>query len=159
MNDIAAVSRSLSSLLRELINGPRPDQFTWVLNPNPESGLIPSLQRLSSAEASVKPRLDRACIAAHVHHIRYSLQLLNRWAQGENAYQDADWEQSWQVESVTEEEWSQLIEGLRHEADKWIQQVHLRRDWDADSMTGAIASAAHVAYHLGSIRQMLGTGS
>jgi hypothetical protein len=30
------------------------------------------------------------------------------------------------------------------------------KDWDEESLTGSLASLAHLAYHLGAIRNMLG---
>jgi hypothetical protein len=44
---------------------------------------------------------------------------------------------------------------LRSAAHQWQQAVPQRAEWDEVSAAGALASAAHTAYHLGAIRQIL----
>jgi hypothetical protein len=90
--------------------------------------------------------------------VRYGLQLLNRWAQGEtNPWADADWEASWKRTTVSEDQWNSLRQDLRRESGAWRDAVAARGDWDDLAASGALASAAHTAYHLGAIRQILAT--
>ena len=89
-------------------------------------------------------------------HVHYGLTLLNRWASGEpNPWADADWAASWQRGTITEQQWRLLRDNLRREAEAWRKAVHERTDWLDISAAGALASAAHTAYHLGAIRQIL----
>jgi hypothetical protein len=82
--------------------------------------------------------------------------LLNRWAAGEaNPWADADWEASWKRGTVNAEQWRTLRDNLRREAAAWRKAVAARDEWDDVAAAGAIASAAHTAYHLGAIRQIL----
>ena len=60
-----------------------------MLNPGDE-GLIRSLEKLSAADASALTATGSS-IAAHVDHVRYGLSLMNRWSQGENPFDSADW--------------------------------------------------------------------
>jgi hypothetical protein len=56
---------------------------------------------------------------------------------------------------VTDEQWRLLRDDLRRQAEKWRTTVASRTDWDDMSAAGALSSAAHTAYHLGAIRQIL----
>jgi hypothetical protein len=44
----------------------------------------------AAEEASAVPSGGGASIAAHVDHLRYGLELLNRWTRGEKPFADAD---------------------------------------------------------------------
>jgi hypothetical protein len=89
-------------------------------------------------------------------HVLYGLTLLNRWAGGEaNPWATADWEASWRRGTVTSDEWQVLRDSLRQAAASWKNAVTARSEWDDLSAAGALASAAHTAYHLGAIRQIV----
>ena len=141
---------ALAELLTELIDGSSPT-WTWVLGPG-DPGLSGTLTSISAEVASVRPSAAKNSIAAHVRHVCYGLELLNRWAQGEeNPFADADWPHSWSRPAVTAGEWSKLIAELKTKSAQWISAVRERREWDPISMRGALASAAHIAYHFGAI--------
>ncbi|MCI0361431.1 MAG: hypothetical protein L0211_23355 [Planctomycetaceae bacterium] len=98
----------------------------------------------------------KTTIAAHVDHVHYGLALMNRWAAGEsNPWANADWNASWQRTVVTAQQWQALRDKLRHEAETWRKVVGTRTEWDDMAAAGALSSAAHTAYHLGAIRQIL----
>ncbi len=145
---------ALRNLLFELIDGPL-DTGAWVLGRR-DLGLADALQNVSAEIASQRPAIGRNTIVAHAGHVKFGLELLNLWAGGEeNPFADADWEGSWRRQVVTEVEWKDLIAGLRTEAHAWITALKEPREWDEISFTGALASAAHLAYHLGAIRQLV----
>jgi hypothetical protein len=98
----------------------------------------------------------KTTIAAHVDHVCYGLSLLNRWAAGEpNPWAGADWDASWRRTTVSPERWRTLRDELRRAVDAWRKHVAARTDWDDLTAAGALSSAAHTAYHLGAIRQIL----
>ena len=70
----------LVTILNELIDGP-PPEGAYVLNGG-DRGLLKSLDKLSARDASTVPITGGASIAAHVDHLRYGFQLMNRWAKG-----------------------------------------------------------------------------
>ena len=143
---------SLVGLLRELGDGP-PDDAAFVLNPGDE-GLLGTLRRLSAADASARLG-DRSSIAAHVRHLLFGLALLNRWAAGEDdPFTGADFEESWRHQHVRDDEWRALVASLEDELTQWKDAVAAPREWDAVSLGGTIGSVAHLAYHLGAIRQL-----
>jgi hypothetical protein len=146
--------RALSRLLIEIFDGP-PGNEAFLLNPG-DPGLLRQLDAIPADAASTRPMPGRTTIAAHVDHIRYGLSLLNRWAAGEpNPWADADWDASWRRTTVSEDQWRALREGLRREAETWRKHADARTDWDDLTAAGALSSAAHTAYHLGAIRQIL----
>lgn len=151
--DAALVRESLKQLLVELFDGPS-GNGTWVLN-HETPGLLAMLERLPAVSASQPIRADGMTIAAHANHLTYSLGLLNRWAAGEpNPFATADWEGSWNVRLVSAPEWAELVGRLRSAAGDWVAATQQPREWDETSLTGAFASAAHTAYHVGAIRQL-----
>ena len=55
---------------------------------------------------------------------------------------------------MSEPEWRQRIAELRAEATRWLGVVRAPRDVDEIELNGMIGSIAHLAYHLGAIRQI-----
>ena len=51
-------------------------------------------------------------------------------------------------------EWEEIRNGLRDEAHRWLQALGSPRDATDVELSGMIASIAHLAYHLGAIRQI-----
>ena len=144
----------LPTLLSELVNG-SPDLAvgTYMLNRGDE-GLLRALDKLSASAASTTST-GGASIAAHVDHLRYGLSILNRWAAGEDApWKTADWTLSWKKPTVSEEEWQVLRGELRREAQAWIEALRTPRELNDAALAWVTGSVAHVAYHLGAIRQI-----
>jgi hypothetical protein len=142
---------SLRDLLHELIDGP-PIDIAFILNPG-DRGLRGTLARLSSAQASARPS-GRSSVAAHVEHLRYGFSLLNRWSRGEDPFADADYLESWDHQQVTDEEWNAVQGELDREVRAWMDAFGETRMWDPVQVSGAISSVAHLAYHVGAIRQL-----
>jgi hypothetical protein len=86
--------------------------------------------------------------------VRYGLSLMKRWSQGENPFESADWSASWRKTLVSEPEWRQRLSALRAEATRWLGVVRAPRDVNEIELNGMIGSIAHLAYHLGAIRQI-----
>ncbi len=145
---------AISKLLIEVFEGPPGDE-AYVLNPG-DPGLLRQLESISAAIASTAPTPAKPPIAAHVDHVLYGLSLMNRWTAGEeNPWASADWNASWRITSVTEEQWRALLNKLRQAATAWREGAKAKQDWDGLAAAGAISSVAHTAYHLGAIRQIL----
>ena len=145
------IARTLATLFGELVDGV-PGSGGYMLNAG-DPGLLRSLDKVSAAAASI-PAPTGSSIAAHVDHVRYGLSLMNRWAGGENPFKDADWSASWRKTAVTDEEWRQLRADLRAETDRWLQALGASREVREIELNGMIGSIAHLAYHLGAIRQI-----
>jgi hypothetical protein len=149
--DLAALA--LRNLLNELLDGAGAD-VAFVLNPG-DRGLLKSLAALSAEQASRVHDGGGASIAAHVEHLRYGLEVLNRWAGGDqHAFANANYAASWRSTHVSAAEWSARIEQLRREANSWRGHVLRPRDLDETEATGIIGSVVHLAYHIGAMRQI-----
>ncbi len=146
--------KALSKLLTEIFDGP-PGSEAYLFNPG-DPGLLRQLDSISATIASKRPMPGKTTIAAHVDHVHYGFSLLNRWAAGEeNPWAGADWNASWQRTTVTQEQWQTLRAHLRRAAQTWQDLVRTRNQWDDITAAGALSSAAHTAYHVGAIRQIL----
>jgi hypothetical protein len=149
-NDIAA---SLSTLFSELVLGANRGGGAFVLNSG-DAGLLKSLDNLSAEDASQSVH-GGATIAAHAQHERYGLSLMNRWAtEGGNPFADAKWDEAWKTSRVNASEWSEIRGGLRDEAQRWLAVLGSPREVNGVELSGMIASIAHLAYHLGAMRQI-----
>ena len=149
---IADLPDTLTTLFTELVDGAATAP-SYILNPG-DAGLLRSLDRLSAAEASAVPP-SGASVAAHVDHVCFGLSLMNRRAAGDaDPFIDADWTASWQRTAVTDGEWARLRADLRDEAHRWRAALGTPREADAPALAGLVASVAHVAYHLGAVRQI-----
>jgi len=147
------ITSTLTTLLGELLDGP-PGRDAYMLHGG-DAGLLRSLDKLSARDASAIPPGGAASIAAHVDHLRYGLSLMNRWAGGEqNPFGSADWSTSWRKTAVSDAEWQQLRNDLATEARRWLDALRAPRDVSRIELNGVVGSIAHLAYHLGAIRQI-----
>lgn len=146
------VAQSLSGLFAELTNGV-PESGGFILNAG-DAGLHASLARLTADEAS-QSVAGGATIAAHIQHVRYGLSLMNRWAaEGDNPFADARWGDAWTITAVDAARWDEIRTGLQSETTRWLEQLGTAREAQGIEVTGMIASIAHLAYHIGAIRQI-----
>ena len=145
------LTTSLDALLSELVNG-TPPTGGYMLNRN-DVGLLRALDRLSAADASMIVN-GGSSIAAHVDHVTYGISLMNRWAAGEDPWRSADWAASWRRTTVTDEGWERSRLELADQLRKWQAVLREPREVTETELTGMISTIAHLAYHLGAIRQM-----
>jgi len=145
---------ALSKMLTEIFDGP-PGREAYLLNPG-DPGLLRQLDSIDASTASSRPKHGRTTIAAHIDHVHFGLAILNRWAAGEtNPWAGADPNASWQRATITDDEWRTLRDALRREAEEWRKGVAARTIWDDMVAAVALSTAAHTAYHVGAIRQIL----
>ena len=142
------------ALFLELVRGsPDRNARTYVLNQG-DTGLLASLDGLSAGAASLT-HAGGASIAAHVDHLRYGLSLLNRWGSGVSPpWPEMDWTASWRKNIVSDDEWRELRAALRREADAWATVLAASREVSEIEAGWMMGSVAHLAYHLGAIRQI-----
>lgn len=145
------LGNTLPTLLAELIEG-APLTGAYMTNRG-DPGLLRSLDKLSATAAS-KLTGNGSSIAAHVDHLRYGLSLMNRWAAGEKPFDDADWSVSWRQTRVSAVEWRKLRDQIADEAHRWLDAVRTPREIDESDLNSVVGSIAHLAYHVGAIRQI-----
>lgn len=142
---------SVATLLHELTHGAA-STGGFVLNRG-DAGLLASLAGMSADEASSSSH-GGATIAAHVAHVSYGLSLMNQWAAGQNPFANADWSAAWRIGTVSEAEWGQLRDQLRAESERQLAALATPRELTTVELNGVIGEVAHVAYHMGAIRQI-----
>jgi len=146
------VSPVLAVLFSELVDGAAPTG-AFILNTG-DTGLLQSLDKITAAEAS-RSINDGATIAAHAQHVRYGLSLMNQWArEGGNPFANAKWDEAWKISAVDAPTWEEIRTGLAHESHRWLDVLKSPREVAEVELTGMAASVAHLAYHLGAIRQI-----
>ncbi|MEX2179942.1 MAG: hypothetical protein WD801_14605 [Gemmatimonadaceae bacterium] len=146
------IAPTLETLFAELVDGARPGG-AFILNSG-DAGLLRSLDKLSAAEAS-RSANDGATIAAHAQHLRYGLSLMNRWGtEGGNPFADAQWDAAWKISSVDAAAWDEIRRELTDEVRRWRTALATPRDAAPVEVNGMVGSIAHLAYHLGAIRQI-----
>lgn len=142
----------LIAVLREGFEGPQ-TSWSYFTDDGPEAGWFGMLDRLSAEEASRPSGPNGTSIAAHVHHMVFSLSastdfIMDRW-------QPRDWSESWKVSTVDEEQWRELRDRLRAGYEALLDAFRQRALVDERSFGGALSAVAHAAYHLGAVKQKL----
>lgn len=145
-----ALFDEMQSLLRETFDGGLPGEGTAYLDH--ASGIHPTLKPITAAQASQRHGAHPS-IAAHVRHMNFHLRVSYEWVQGDHSKRD--WKGSFEPQTVTETEWQALqreIEASRIEFLRVMKALPPDRFVAEGAGLGAIA---HLAYHLGAIRQLL----
>jgi DinB family protein len=151
MSESIAVKQILA-VLGEAMHGPS-HKLSYFLDKGPGAGLRNTLAGLSAEEASQS--IGGTSIAAHVHHVVFSARAFGAFISGD--HRKEDWNESWVVSEVDAAAWDTLRADVAktHEDLRDIVRTHAATD-DA-SMGGSIGAVAHVAYHVGAIRQKVST--
>jgi hypothetical protein len=150
MTEITAevVIGQLVSVLREAFEGPQ-EQWSYFADSGADAGLLGTLAKLSAAEASHP--VGGTSVAAHVYHVRFALAASSAWIRGER--KSNDWAASWRVNVVDNGGWTQLQEQLRTGYSELLQAIQAGAMTSLPAFGGAVGAIAHVAYHLGAIKQ------
>ncbi len=113
-----------------------------------------TLETVSAEEASRPVTSTSASIAAKVEHVRFYLQVLGDGLEKKTTGK-INWQESWQLQEVTPEEWESLKQQLRTAYQRILTLLKGFETWEGDDICDAIAIVVHTAYHLGAIRQAL----
>jgi uncharacterized damage-inducible protein DinB len=119
---------------------------------NGQDGLLGVLSDIESDTASASLRPQNATIASHSAHVLYVIDLFLAHEQGEHPR--ADWEAAWRVRATTDAAWAQLRVDLRARYAEVMRRLNERTDWSGRAAGSWMMLLAHVAYHVGEIRQI-----
>ena len=61
---------------------------------------------------------------------------------------------SWRKTRVSAAQWKQLRDELASEAHRWLETLKKPREIDPSELNSVVGSVAHLAYHVGAIRQI-----
>ncbi len=113
-------------------------------------GMFNTLDNISAAGAS--QAFHGTTVAAHAEHAKFYLDRLCEFINGRTA--KVNWEDSWLIESVNEEEWDALRSAVRNSYENAIRCIAEPREWTEMQVGMAMGLVAHTGYHLGAIRQI-----
>ena len=141
--------KNVAYILRETFEGSPEGQGSAYLDRG--VGVFNTLDNLSAAEVSRE--FGDTTIAAQTEHAKFYLDRLCEFMHGRT--EAVNWEQSWLIETVSDEEWDMLRAGMRKSYENALLCFAGIETWNDDNTGEAIAIVAHTAYHLGAIRQMM----
>jgi hypothetical protein len=116
--------------------------------------LYETLAEVTAEQASAPLGPGSGTIAAKVNHIRFYVDVVLTNAKA-GEFIPADWASSWAVETVTEEEWADLVARLKATFEEFQQLASVNDQWPEPVLGGAFGVVIHTGYHLGEIRQAL----
>ena len=114
-------------------------------------GVFPTLEMLSAAHVSTE--INGISMAAHTEHFKFYLDRLCEYIKGRT--EPVNWEQSWLIDEVNDEEWESLRGAVRKSYENVLRTFAEIEQWNDGNIGKATAILAHTAYHLGAIRQIM----
>jgi len=121
---------------------------------NRGTSMFETLDTISAERASVLHGKDQETIAGHVFHLKFYIVVAQEYMR-KTRTGHTDWDQSWVVKWVTEEEWKNLKNELQTEYQSLMSFIDSVEDWnEEDYVSGMLGILAHNAFHLGAIREL-----
>lgn len=139
---------SAAFLLRETFEGSPAGQGSAYLDNG--VGFFNTIDALSSDAAS--NRFRGTTIAAQTEHAKFYLDRICEFLGGRT--EKVNWDDSWLIEGVNEDEWAALRNSVRQAYENALRCIAAVENWDEPRVGMAIGMIAHTAYHLGAIRQI-----
>lgn len=152
-------AEGILDILREAVEGGTPGQGTAFLDGtgadgSGNHGLVATLDGLDAEQASQD--VNGSSIAGHARHTAFHIEVIVRWERdGDRG--PFDWKGSFHPAQVSEEEWEALRGRVRTAYDELVAFARTQAGGEAhgDATGGLTGAVAHVAYHLGAVRQMV----
>jgi hypothetical protein len=141
--------RQVEELMRETFEGGLPGEGTQYLDG--DSGISRTFEGLTAAQAS-QPQSGHPTIAAHARHMNFHLRVTSEWILGD--HHARDWKASFEPQTVTDAEWTALLRDLETSR---LELIRVLRSLEPETLVregAAMGAIAHLAYHLGAIRQL-----
>ena len=119
-----------------------------------KTSVFETISHLSAATASEKRTGIDETIAGHINHLTFYMVVLQEYITDKRSGK-TDWNESWKIEAVNDEQWALLVDNLIAEYRKLCEFIEGIEEWsNGDYLGGVISILAHCAYHLGAIRQL-----
>lgn len=146
-------------ILKEAVEGGTPGQGTAFLDGTKgdgsgNHGLIATLASVDAVQASQD--VNGTSIVGQARHAAFHMEVIVRWERdGDRG--PFDWKSSFLPQQVNAAEWTTLRERVKVAYEDVMAFAGSRRDApvNGDTTGGLAGAVAHVAYHLGAIRQMV----
>lgn len=140
---------SIAYLLRETFEGSPEGQPSAYLDRG--VGFFNTIEELSAEQVSRE--VAGMTIAAQTEHAKFYLDRLCEFINGRT--ERVNWEDSWLIETVSDDEWDALRGTVRRAYENALKCIASVDEWDVQKTGMAIGLIAHTAYHLGAIRQIV----
>lgn len=144
------MTEQLTAVLREGWEGPA-HKLSYFLDKGPDAGLRNTLARLTPEEASRD--VGGNSVAAHAHHVLFSFEAFGAFIAGDRTKRN--WDESWRVSTVDEAAWNKLQSDLARGYEELLATVEKHAGASEEASGGAVGVVAHLAYHIGAIRQKI----
>ena len=145
-----ALRARLREILRETYEGGLPGEGTEYLDH--QSGIWTTLRPLTAARASARPD-GHPSIAAHARHMAFHLRVSAEWVRGIRVKRD--WIGSFEPHTVNDDEWQAVQRELDDARSVFLEAMSALPDEEFLAEGAGTGALAHLAYHLGAIRQLL----
>ena len=142
---------AVAYMLRETFEGSPDGEGSAYLDQG--VGVFGTLEKIPADGASRE--FYGTTIAAQAEHAKFYLDRLCEFINGRTA--KVNWEDSWLIETVNEDEWDALRTVVRTSYENALRCLAEPREWSEDQVGMAMGLIAHTAYHLGAIRQIAKT--
>ncbi|MBW8684803.1 DinB family protein [Chitinophaga rhizophila] len=148
-----AILTPFLDILREVYIGTQ-GEHSWVIDPKPGQGFTAATAAIDARQASTPIIEGGSTIAAHTEHLRWSIYFALEFFAGRKP--TGNWEESWRIRQVDDQQWQQLQQDLRAAYDKLRTTIEGVNDWSEPMLVqGTLALLPHAAYHLGAVKQLL----
>ncbi len=141
---------SVVDLLRETFEGGLPGQGTQYLDHT--GGIVTTLRDISAERAS-RSVGGHPSIASHARHMAFHLRVVGEWILGDHSKRD--WKASFLPGTVSESEWAEIQADLERARIDLVRVLRALDDARFVEEGGGVGAIAHLAYHLGAIRQLV----
>lgn len=138
----------LTEIWDELLRGDA--EPTYVIDPG-GCGWAPTLAGLTAAQAS-RALPSGTTIAAHAAHAAAYLEFFEGVILDQHP--SVDWPATFHPATVDDDAWRALQQRLQGAAARVAALMQGNPAWQPLHVRGALANLAHLAYHLGAIRQL-----
>ena len=139
---------SAAYLLRETFEGALEGQPSAYLDTG--VGMFATLEAISAAAASAD--FNGTTIAAQTEHAKFYLDRICEYLNGRTT--PVNWEDSWLIETVSDDEWTALRSTVRTSYESALICLASINNWEERKVGMVFGLIAHSAYHLGAIRQI-----
>lgn len=136
-------------ILRETFEGSPEGQGSAYLDKG--IGVFSTLEKLSAAQVSQE--FGGTSVAAQTEHAKFYLDRICEFIKGRT--EKVNWEQSWLIETVNDDEWNALRDAVKKSYENALKTFAEVETWNQDNIGDSVAIIAHTAYHLGAIRQII----
>ena len=131
-----------------------PRSWSHFTDPSPDSGYFGTLSKIDVAKAA-RP-IAGTSVAAQVSHVTFAMHASSAFIRADSEPPGLEqWQQSWRVPELDEDTWRQMQTQLREAYYDLRRAIESHGVSQIQSLGGVIGAIAHVAYHLGAIKQKI----